>query len=382
MLGVLIGDLAAWTYDHKRDSVDHFYVHPDARFSETGLGLLATCRTAKETLGCLPQLAYVHLEETVGKAVDSLPLKVGNYDIFEEIPEGKDQEEKSFYRLCENLLLGSMINEGTRIEEPSYKDTGYMCSHQNDWMIALGSEKPEYYMSQISMIIARLRNGATKEQALIGTACIKIEDDEHKPLGYVNDAWKCFEQSTDFWSAVSSAILTVPYPDTHKAAALAGAFADAMYGCPEVELPVMITKYFKTELELLVEKPKKKGKKTMTETDEVKKIIEAIGTENELLLVANVAGWGWHNGDSVWGMLKPGKKLRLVREASNKHDKQAVALYFSNTKIGYVPKKDNAKIAELLDDGKKHQLQARIMSATTYQDEPKVKFYIFKTPEL
>lgn len=175
----------------------------------------------------------------------------------------------------------------------------------------------------------------------------------------VPEAIIAFLESTDFESAIRLAVSLGGDSDT--LACITGAIAEAFYGIPK----------------WMVEKIR-----SMLPADFLE-VIDEIYRRANVLLEGTVAGWGWHDGDSIWTMLKPGKKLRLVREASNKHDKLAVALYFSNTKIGYIPKKDNAKIAELIDNGKGHQLQARIVSAKMDgESEVTVTFNIFKTAEL
>lgn len=177
--------------------------------------------------------------------------------------------------------------------------------------------------------------------------------------GTVPEAIIAFLESTDFESAIRLAVSLGGDSDT--LACITGAIAEAFYGIPQWMTDQM---------------------RAMLPPDFFQ-VIDEVYRRANVLLVGTVAGWNWHDGDSIWSMLKPGKKLRLVREASNKHDKQAVALYFSNTKIGYIPKKDNTKIAELLDAGKGHQLQARILNAKTdNESKTTVTFHIFKTAEL
>ena len=44
-------------------------------------------------------------------------------------------------------------------------------------------------------------------------------------------------------------------------------------------------------------------------------------------------------------------KLELVRECDNKHDENAVSLYYGGKHVGYVPKKENKEIAAMLEAG-------------------------------
>ena len=49
--------------------------------------------------------------------------------------------------------------------------------------------------------------------------------------------------------------------------------------------------------------------------------------------------------------IKDGMTLLMKRE-DNKHDKNAIALYVDEIKIGYVPKAQNTVLAKLMDGGK------------------------------
>lgn len=97
------------------------------------------------------------------------------------------------------------------------------------------------------------------------------------------------------------------------------------------------------------------------------------------ILRTQVAGWSFHEGDSVSSFLSCGKRLRLIREAGNTHDHNAVAVYFSNKQIGYIPKKDNKEIAQLFDEGKGNTIQARITWANLDEEKgPAIHFNIYK----
>ncbi len=50
--------------------------------------------------------------------------------------------------------------------------------------------------------------------------------------------------------------------------------------------------------------------------------------------------------------LKPGMRLKLIREPENEYDSMAVRLYWGNTRIGYLPRRNNEVIARLMDYGK------------------------------
>ena len=83
-----------------------------------------------------------------------------------------------------------------------------------------------------------------------------------------------------------------------------------------------------------------------------------------LIQESPLAGFQYHQGEIAWSHLRPSQPLRLVREPDNRHDPRAVAVYWRETKLGYVPRTENTAVAQLLDHGQ--TLEARI--ATLKQD--------------
>ena len=65
-----------------------------------------------------------------------------------------------------------------------------------------------------------------------------------------------------------------------------------------------------------------------------------------------VAGTSFRKLDEVEAELTATVKLDIKREAKNEFDQFAVALHFSDTKVGYIPKDKNEVIARLMDAGK------------------------------
>jgi len=79
-----------------------------------------------------------------------------------------------------------------------------------------------------------------------------------------------------------------------------------------------------------------------------------------------IAGFQFHDGETVWNSLAVGDELRLAREAENPHDGNAVAIYRGTAKLGYVPRGENTAVAQLMDRGE--CLSATIASVTADQD--------------
>jgi hypothetical protein len=73
--------------------------------------------------------------------------------------------------------------------------------------------------------------------------------------------------------------------------------------------------------------------------------------KNILLLQANVAGFRYYRGEKVWPRIHPGDRITLKREPHNPHDRKAIALYWHDEKLGYIPRADNSVIANFLDQG-------------------------------
>jgi hypothetical protein len=79
-----------------------------------------------------------------------------------------------------------------------------------------------------------------------------------------------------------------------------------------------------------------------------------------------VAGFQFHQGETVWPSLFVGAPLELVREPSNPHDAEAVAVYFKTKKLGYMPRAENCAVAQMLDRGE--NLEARIVQLSERED--------------
>lgn len=71
-----------------------------------------------------------------------------------------------------------------------------------------------------------------------------------------------------------------------------------------------------------------------------------------------LAGFQYHAGEALWPRLAVGQPLALVREPDNPHDERAVRIDWRSHKLGYLPRVDNAAVAQMLDRGER--LEARI----------------------
>ncbi len=89
-----------------------------------------------------------------------------------------------------------------------------------------------------------------------------------------------------------------------------------------------------------------------------------------------LAGWRYAEAAEVWPELRIGEPLKLVREADNAHDANAVRVQWRGYKLGYVPRRQNAAIAWGLDRGA--PLRARISRMTEHPNPARrLEFEVF-----
>jgi len=65
----------------------------------------------------------------------------------------------------------------------------------------------------------------------------------------------------------------------------------------------------------------------------------------------HIAGFTYHNGVDVFELLKIGTKLSLKAEPKNRFDPNAVAIYYRENKLGFVPKSENEMLRKFLNLG-------------------------------
>lgn len=103
-----------------------------------------------------------------------------------------------------------------------------------------------------------------------------------------------------------------------------------------------------------------------------------IKSNKEHFLSCNVAAFSYYQGCEVFEQLKIGKPVRLVREDENEFDKSAIAVFFGDTHIGYIPRTHNEMLAKFFDLGWRDLFEARIQSIDpTAHPEQQVKIIIF-----
>lgn len=98
-----------------------------------------------------------------------------------------------------------------------------------------------------------------------------------------------------------------------------------------------------------------------TERNELIKSIQSYTYEKSRhLMDFHIAGFAYYDGLEVIEELTLGKAVQLISEADNPYDPEAVAIYYEEIKIGYVPKDKNELLSKLLYFGHANIFEARI----------------------
>lgn len=221
MLGAVIGSLAAWTWEHDRECFWERLVSPQAKLSSYGV-------LALEMWSMIQEGSLIHkhrLYTIIGKALK-------HSAIWCDIPEewriwGAEEYDRPIpFDLKIAMISAAFIDSGFLSEERQ---------KQVDWKSFFHGGKQEYYASNIMIILLRLREGATKKEAIKDIPeCVYNWYESGTPhqwndyLEYITFAWRCFYYSFDYTSAIHNAMKCTG--NRHLAAFLTGAFAGAMYG--------------------------------------------------------------------------------------------------------------------------------------------------------
>jgi hypothetical protein len=66
-----------------------------------------------------------------------------------------------------------------------------------------------------------------------------------------------------------------------------------------------------------------------------------------------LAGFQYHEGERLWPRLRPGQPVTLVREPGNRFDPNAVRVDWQGEKLGYLPRRENAAVSQMMDRGER-----------------------------
>ncbi len=86
-------------------------------------------------------------------------------------------------------------------------------------------------------------------------------------------------------------------------------------------------------------------------------ITESKQTPSVLLQHSSIAGYQYYEGENIWLQMKIGDALILQREPQNRNDPHAIAVYWKHSKLGYIPRRENRTITQMMDRGQKLNAQ-------------------------
>ena len=226
MIGALIGDLAAWTWEHDRECFYSHLVKPDAVLSDAGFGLLMVC----------DMMEHLNIQE------DRIDLNLYAMDFYKKSSPEVFQLTEIWKDGLKNRNIISepikcILNIATDIVA-GWHTGGSVLAGQ--WGEHWQAGEEETCLTAVADVITNLRTGATKDEAIKNVPFIRTwsfvkrppsgNPDGLSPLSYAWLAWHCFYDSWDFVSALHNA-MRCQVGNKAILGMLTGAFASAMYGC-------------------------------------------------------------------------------------------------------------------------------------------------------
>lgn len=218
MIGAIIGDLAAWTYEHDRTRFWSHLVSEEAKVSEFGLSVLATAEIISTDRNMPKERAAEFTRQrfrVLSPAVELSPAA---------------QEWSSSL----NCPYGSTIFGIAMLRMAT---CAFFDVPDKEWWFETTFDKEEGYTRMfLSQMVSLLRQGKTKDEVYeeLGSVFHNCRhhwnwQEETGMMSYLLRAWDAFYRSFDFTSAIHNAMKM--NGNHHLMGAFTGAIADAMYGC-------------------------------------------------------------------------------------------------------------------------------------------------------
>lgn len=91
-----------------------------------------------------------------------------------------------------------------------------------------------------------------------------------------------------------------------------------------------------------------------------------------------IAGIAYYELKSIYHYLSVGQSLTLRREGGNEYDSNAISVWFNGHKLGYVAKKDNTVLANLLDGEFSLKAEVSFMKKEKFMPPEKVRFSVYR----
>ncbi|GGL43448.1 HIRAN domain-containing protein [Sporolactobacillus putidus] len=102
--------------------------------------------------------------------------------------------------------------------------------------------------------------------------------------------------------------------------------------------------------------------------DEIEEMRNHKFEPSKYFLDFHIAGFTYYDGLDVIEELTLGKSVDLVVEPDNPYDPEAVAIFYQNKKLGYIPKDRNTMISKILYFGHGDIFEAKIQFADKEQN--------------
>ncbi|MCL2019016.1 MAG: HIRAN domain-containing protein [Oscillospiraceae bacterium] len=93
------------------------------------------------------------------------------------------------------------------------------------------------------------------------------------------------------------------------------------------------------------------------------------------LFDCHIAGFAYYDGLDVINELQLGTSVSLVSDSENPHDPDAVAIYFGETKLGYIPKAKTFYVSKHLYFGHDNIFEVKI-NYRNLEEHPERQFRI------
>jgi hypothetical protein len=90
--------------------------------------------------------------------------------------------------------------------------------------------------------------------------------------------------------------------------------------------------------------------------------------EREHFTNFSIAGFTYYDGAIAFNQLKIGQQVKLVVEPTNQFDKNAVAIYLDDNKLGYLPRSCNREVSKVLNAG--YSIFSAFIQAVNPEEHP------------
>lgn len=222
MIGAILGDLAAWTYENDHEQFYPCLISEKAKLSEYGLSVLATADALDHNLNIDNKEYQEYIQPWFHKVDDN---------VVSLSADAHNWIEKQDYNY-NSMAIGIAI---TRVIPCAW----YQGEEKTNCSLVFEHhlEKEEWYSMQfIRKMIFLLRNGYSKDEVYlelgeIFKGCRHDWDwkNQETMIPYVLRAWDAFYNAFDFGSAIHNAMRMKG--EKRLLGTLTGAIAEAMYGC-------------------------------------------------------------------------------------------------------------------------------------------------------